>query len=82
MNPWEDFPDSCMYETQTQSKRYRQNTKALDIFFTDELYNEINKKHFKQFYAGKPTKKYLRIQAKIERQERMPLDELEKLLLS
>jgi hypothetical protein len=52
----------CMYETQTQSKRYRQLDKTFGAYFkSDNLLKELYKKNFKKTYAGKPTKRYLRI---------------------
>ncbi len=54
--------NGCMYETQTQSKKYRQLDKTLGAYFkTDDLYSQLYQKHFKKTYAGKPTKKYLKI---------------------
>jgi hypothetical protein len=62
----------CMYETQTQSKKYRQLDKTLGAYFkSDNLYSELYKKHFKKTYAGKPTKKYLRILDQINKFERI-----------
>jgi hypothetical protein len=58
----------CMYETQTQSKKSRQLDKTLGAYFrTDQLYEQLYKKHFKKTYAGKPTKKYLRIMEQIQK---------------
>lgn len=52
----------CMYESQTFSKYYRRLDKTLGVHFrTERLYEEVFKKHFKKTYAGRPTKKYLRI---------------------
>ncbi len=60
--------NGCMYESQTQSKNYRQLDKKLGIYFRiDQLYEQLYKKHFKKQYAGKPTKKYLSIMNKINR---------------
>jgi hypothetical protein len=60
----------CMYETQTQSKKYRQLDKTLGAYFkSDNLYSELYKKNFKKSYAGKPTKKYLRIMEQIQKAE-------------
>ncbi|MGK0487238.1 MAG: hypothetical protein ACJAXB_000412 [Candidatus Endobugula sp.] len=51
-----------MYETQTQSKKYRQLDKRLGAYFKgDSLHSDLNKKNFKKTYAGKPSKRYLRI---------------------
>ena len=58
----------CMYESQTQSKGNKQLEKVIGAAFTmDQLYNQLYKKHFKKFYAGKPTKRYLRIKKQIHK---------------
>ena len=69
----------CMYETQTQSKKYRQLDKTLGAYFkSDNLYSELYKKNFKKTYAGKPTKRYLRIMEQIQK----PYHEIERAMLS
>lgn len=71
--------NGCMYETQTQSKKYRQ----LGAYFkTDDLYSQLYQKHFKKTYAGKPTKRYLRIMEQIQKAESVPYHEIERLMLS
>lgn len=71
----------CMYESQTKSKYYRSLEKTLGAFFrTDQLYEQLYKKHFKQTYAGKPTKKYLRIMEQIQKAESIPYSEYERLI--
>jgi hypothetical protein len=73
----------CMYETQTQSKKYRQLDKILGAYFKiDNLYSELYKKNFKKYYAGKPTKRYLRIMEQIQKAESVPYHEIERLMLS
>lgn len=73
----------CMYETQTQSKKYRQFDKTLGAYFkSDNLYSELYKKNFKKTYAGKPTKRYLRIKAQIDKAESIPYYEIERAMLS
>ena len=68
--------NGCMYET--QSKKYRQLDKSLGAFFkTDDLYSQLYQKHFKKTYAGKPTKKYLRILEQIQKAESIPYHEIE-----
>ena len=58
----------CMYESQIQSKKYRQLDKTLGAYFrTDDLYSQLYQKHFKKTYAGKPTKRYLRIMEQIRK---------------
>lgn len=67
----------CMYETQTQSKKYRQLDKTLGAYFrTDDLYSQLYQKHFKKTYAGKPTKKYLRIMGQIQKAESIKYNEI------
>lgn len=65
-----DAFDGCMYESQTYSKSYRQLNQSLGAYFrTDELYNKLSQKHFKKKYAGKPTKRYVRIMKQIKKAE-------------
>jgi len=75
--------NGCMYETQTQSKKYRQLDKTLGAYFkTDDLYSQLYQKHFKKTYAGKPTKRYLRIMEQIQKAENIPYHEIERAMLS
>lgn len=75
--------NGCMYETQTQSKKYRQLDKTLGAYFkTDDLYSQLYQKHFKKTYAGKPTKKYFRIMEQIQEAESIAYHEIERLMLS
>ncbi len=75
--------NGCMYETQTQSKKYRELDKTLGAYFrTDDLYEQLYSKHFKKTYAGKPTRKYLRIMEQIERAESVSYLDLERALMS
>lgn len=65
----EAFTES-MYETQTYSKYGRHLDKKLGVcFISEKLNNELHKKHFKKMYAGKPTKKYLKIMKQMEKAE-------------
>lgn len=74
--------NGCMYEIQTQSKKYRQLDKTLGAYFkSDNLYSELYKKNFKKTYAGKPTKKYLRIMEQIQKAESIPYHEIERAML-
>ena len=73
--------NGCMYETQTQSKKYRQLDKTLGAYFEiDNLYEELYKKNFKKTYAGKPTKRYLRIMEQIQKAESIPYHEIERVM--
>lgn len=72
----------CMYEKQTQSKKSRYFDKTLGVYFrTDQLFEQLYKKHFKKQYAGKPTKKYLKLTQQIQRAESIPYHEIERALL-
>ena len=72
----------CMYEKQTESKKYRNLDKTLGAYFnTDQYYEQLYKKHFKKQYAGKPTKKYLKLTRQIKRAENISPRELERLFL-
>ena len=47
--------NGCMYETQTQSKKYRQLDKTLGAYFkSDNLYSELYKKNFKKTNSYRP----------------------------
>jgi hypothetical protein len=73
----------CMYEKQTQSKVNRYLDKTLGVYFrSDQLFEQLYKKHFKKQYAGKPTKKYLRIMEQIQKAESIPYHEIERAMLS
>lgn len=72
-----------MYEAQTQSKKYRQLDKTIGAFFkSDNLYSELYKKNFKKTYAGKSTKRYLRIMEQIQKAESILYHEIERAMLS
>ncbi|MBO0592928.1 hypothetical protein I2486_16105 [Cellulophaga sp. E16_2] len=71
-----------MYESQTQSKKWREIEKICGASFDiDKYYQEIYSKHFKRFYNGKPTKKYLKIMEKIKQGESIPTLEIERLII-
>ena len=73
----------CMYEKQTQSKKSRYLDKTLGVYFrSEQLFEQLYKKHFKKQYAGKPTKKYLKLTQQIQRAESIPHHEIERVLIS
>jgi len=73
----------CLYESQSHSKSYRQLIKTFGVFFKrDDLYRQLYQKHFKKTYAGKPTKRYLRIMEQIQRAEAIPPCEIERIMIS
>jgi hypothetical protein len=72
----------CVYEKQTQSKKSRNLDKTLGVYFqTDQLFEQLYKKHFKKQYAGIPTKKYLKLTQQIQRAESIPYHEIERAML-
>lgn len=74
---------SGMYSKQTQSKKYRALDKTFGAYFSaDRLYGQLYKKHFKKFYAGKPTKRYLKLKRQIEQAERISHNDIEKLMVN
>lgn len=74
--------NGCMYESQTQSKKYREMERTFGAYFkSDKLYEELYSKNFKKTYAGKPTKRYLRIMEQIQQAESIPYHEFERALL-
>jgi hypothetical protein len=67
----------CMYEKQTQSKKDRYLDKKLGGYFRGiKLLEELDKKHFKKHYAGKPTKKYLMLRQHIQKAESFSMKNL------
>jgi len=70
----------CFYESQIKSKSFRAIEKVLMIYYgADEKFEELNKKHFKKSYSGKPTKKYLRLSKLIDKADNLTLNELDML---
>ncbi|APU66747.1 hypothetical protein [Christiangramia flava] len=70
----------CMYESQTKSKTWRQIEKVYGSYFDSEKnYELLYSKHFKKFYNGKPTKRYLKLMKRINEADRFTLSEIEQL---
>lgn len=49
-------------------------------FENDKLFEQLYKKHFKKHYAGKPTKKYLRLTRQIQKAESISFQEIKRLM--
>lgn len=57
----------CMYEKQTYSHQKRRQFQSFDkLFLSERIYEQVYSKHFKSQYAGKPTRRYLRLLKQIE----------------
>lgn len=70
------------YEKQIISFKRRTEFKLLEDFFgLDHCYEELYSKHFKKTYAGKPTKRYLKLLERIKRGERYNRLDLERMLV-
>ena len=50
-------------------------------FDLDRHYEELYSKHFKKFYNGRPTKRYLKLMTKINQGEGVGNGEIERLFL-
>lgn len=69
----------CMYEKQTYSKKTRQINIETDAYFkTNQLSEQLYKKHFKKLYAGKPTKKYLLLTKLIQKNKTIIYQQMER----
>ena len=72
----------CMYEKQTQSKKSRYLDRTLGVYFrSDQLFEQLYKKHFKKQYAGKPTKKYLKLTMQLKTIEGITAKDIESAML-
>ena len=70
-----------MYSKQYISKEWRQVDRVYGSYFDlDNYYEELYKKHFKKFYNGKPTKRYLKLMNKIAKAERISVTDIERLM--
>ncbi|MDX1943191.1 MAG: hypothetical protein SFU99_21685 [Saprospiraceae bacterium] len=70
----------CMYESQTYSKRSRKlDRMCKQIFASENFWRENNRKYFKEFYAGKPTKRFLKLW-RMQRKGLEQADQFEQLL--
>lgn len=71
-----------MYEKQTYSQKNRGIMRMYEkVFNSDKLYEQLYNKHFKRSYAGKPTKRFLRLMQKIRESENMPYTESELMVM-
>jgi hypothetical protein len=71
-----------MYAKQIESKKFRSLTRIFDAFTVpDEVYDELYNKYFKTHYNGKPTKRYLRLQKRIDIANSYPPNMIERLMM-
>lgn len=68
---------NCMYEKQTYSKYGRSLDNLFGAYYgSEKAYEQIYSKHFKKYYAGKPTKKYLKLMQKARRSESVSIEKV------
>jgi len=73
---------SGMYSKQTHSKKWRFMEKAFGSYFdSDKYYQELHSKHFKRYYNGEPTKRYLKLLKHLKRAENLSVSDIENLFL-
>lgn len=73
----------AMYEIQTMPKTYRRMDKYLRAHVKhSDLLKEINSKYFKKHYAGKPTRRYMKILKELKQAEKINELKIEELLIS
>ena len=72
---------NVLYESQTRGKNYRLLNQIYGGYFkADELYEQLYAKHFRKTYAGKPTKKYLRIMKELQKSEHITFTDIKEML--
>lgn len=70
------------YEKQLESKRWREWGKVFSSFQDEKIYEEMYKKHFKKYYKGRPTKKYLQLMKRLNTKKALNFEDIEKFLLA
>lgn len=71
-----------MYECQTQSKKIRSWNSVIGAYFKqDQYYEQLYKKNFKKYYAGKPTKRYLHLLKQIKKAESIDSRDVDMLMM-
>ncbi|WP_375579067.1 hypothetical protein ABWH96_18945 [Marivirga tractuosa] len=74
--------NNCMYESQTYSKKNRRLFRWIDpLFKKDKYYEAMNAKYFKRYYAGKPTKRYLKVLSELNKADKLPRNAMELALM-
>lgn len=69
---------NCMYETQTYSKKNRTSNKMFIAYYkAEKMQSEQYNKNFKKMYAGKKTKRFLRVLKAYELMDKITYQEIE-----
>jgi hypothetical protein len=73
---------NLMYQKQLESKKNRELFKIFDASFVpDEIFEQRYKPYFKTHYNGKPTKRFLKLEKKINTANSFPPETFERLML-
>lgn len=73
----------CLYQSQAYSSKIRSQVRLWSkAFVPDEVYRELHSKHFKNFYAGKPTKRFMRLTDKLKVASRYSQLDIERMMLA
>ena len=72
----------CFYSSQIKSKfeRFLDSTYG-DYFQSEQIYQEIHKKHLKKSYAGKLTKKYFKLSKRLIKAESINFRDIETMMV-
>tara|TARA_R110001606_G_scaffold384727_1_gene547796 strand:- start:145 stop:738 length:594 start_codon:yes stop_codon:yes gene_type:complete len=71
-----------MYSKQIHTKKWREMERIYGNYFDkDKYYDILHSKHFKKFYNGKPTKRYLMLMDKINDANTFSANDIERLFL-
>lgn len=72
---------NCMYEKQTYSKHKRNLDKTFGAYYgMDKAYEKVYSKHFKKYYAGKPTRRYLKMLKEVKKSESVSMEQVNSIL--
>ena len=70
------------YDSQIRSKLMRYYDKTFGpLYQTDKLYDELHKPYFKPYYNGKPTKRHIRINKKLNEACKVSIADFERALV-
>ena len=74
--------NGCMYESQTKSKSGRVSDRLIKNYFgSGAPYEQLKKKYFKRTYAGKSTKRYIKLMKEINRLNNIDPEVVTKLIV-
>lgn len=73
----------CLDISKAKSKKWHKVERFFSSYFDKEkIYEEQYDKHFKKFYKGKPTKRYVKLMQKLKKINNVNPEDIEMLLLA